>query len=229
MKTIGILGGMGPASTIAYYRYITDRYFELHGNYGYPEIILFSVDFQAIIDERYDSSTTVRRAIRSLHRAGADFVVAACNSIHVVHDEIAGDLPIPWVSIVDVTGERVREAGAARVGLLGTVLTMRQGFYQRGLARYGIETIVPDEGDQQQVNTIIFGELVRGIMTDASRDVMLACVEQLRRMGADAVVLGCTEIPLLIQQHHTDVPLFDTTALHAQRALDLASEVPSTA
>lgn len=229
MKTIGILGGMGPASTIAYYRHITDRYFELHGNYAYPEIILFSVDFQAIIDERYDSSATVSRAIRSLHRAGADFVVAACNSIHVVHDEIAGDLPIPWVSIVDVTGERVREAGATRVGLLGTILTMRQGFYQRGLARYGIETIVPDEGDQQQVNTIIFAELVRGIMTDASRDVMLACVEQLRRMGADAVVLGCTEIPLLIQQHHTDVPLFDTTALHARRALDLATEVPSTA
>jgi aspartate racemase len=226
MKTIGILGGMGPASTIAYYRYITDRYYELYGNYAYPEIAVFSVDFQTIIDARYDRPDIVRDAIEALHRAGADFVVASCNSIHVVYDRIADDLPIPWVSIVDVLGEHVRKSGTTRVGLLGTALTMRQGFYQRGLAHYGVETIVPEEAEQQQVNAIIFAELVRGVMTEASKGVMLESVERLSRAGADAVVLGCTEIPLLIQQDDTTVPLFDTTTLHAQHALDLAMEAP---
>ena len=222
MKTIGILGGMGPASTIAYYRYITDRYYELHGDYAYPEIVMYSVNFQAIIDAGYESCDTVRGAIEALYRAGADFVVASCNSIHVVHDRVAGELPIPWVSIVDVTGEHARRAGASTVGLLGTAVTVSQGFYQRGLAQFGIETIVPDADDRRRVNTIIFSELVRGVLTDESRQVMLACIARLRSAGADGVVLGCTEIPLLVQQHHTTVPLFDTMTLHAQRALDLA-------
>jgi aspartate racemase len=104
---------------------------------------------------------------------------------------------------------------------------MGKGFYQRGLARYGIEAITPDADDQQRVNEIIFSELVRGVMTDASRQTMLECIEKLSDRGAQGVVLGCTEIPLLVQQRHTDVPLFDTTTLHAQRALDLAFEAPS--
>lgn len=227
MKTIGIFGGLGPASTIAYYQYITDQYYKLHGDYAYPEIVIYSLNFQAIIDAGYETPDTIRGAIEALHRAGADFAVASCNSIHIVYDEVAHDLPIPWVSIIDVTGEHVRAADMTTIGLLGTVFTMGKGFYQRGLARHGIEAITPAADDQQRVNEIIFSELVRGVMTDASRKTMVECIETLSDRGAQGVVLGCTEIPLLVQQSHTDVPLFDTTTLHAQRALDLALETPS--
>jgi len=222
MKTIGIFGGLGPASTIAYYQYITDRYYEMFGDYGYPEILIYSLNFQNIINVGYDAPETLKATIEALHRAGADFAVAACNSVHLAYDKVVDDIPIPWVSIIDVTGEHIRAANMTRVGLLGTVFTMEKGFYQRGLAKHGIEAITPDTDDRQRVNKIIFTELVRGVLTDQSRKTMLECVDRLQAKGAEGVVLGCTEIPLLVQQKHTTVPLFDTTTLHAQRALDLA-------
>jgi aspartate racemase len=227
MKTIGIFGGLGPASTIAYYQYITDKYYEEFGDYGYPQILIYSLNFQSIIDVGYEAADTIKRAIEALHRAGADFAVASCNSIHIVRDDVVGDIPIPWISIIDVTAEHVRAAGMNKVGLLGTVFTMGKGFYQRGLAKHGIETIIPDPSDQKRVNEIIFNELVRGVFTEESRRVMLESIEQLSAHGAQGVVLGCTEIPLLVKQEHTGVRVFDTMTLHAQRALDLALERPA--
>ncbi|NIM49550.1 MAG: amino acid racemase [Gemmatimonadales bacterium] len=224
MKTIGIFGGLGPASTIAYYQYITDQYYAMYGDYGYPPIIIYSLDFQKIIDVGYEAPGIVQETIEKLHRAGADFAVASCNSIHIVYDEVAEDIPIPWISIMDVTGESIKAAEMTKVGLLGTIFTMGKGFYQRGLARYGIETITPAPEDQSRINEIIFKQLVRGVFTDDSRQVVLQCIEKLSRSGVQGVVLGCTEIPLLVQQEHTEVPLFDTTTLHAQRALDVALE-----
>ncbi len=226
MKRIGILGGLGPESTIPYYRHITKTYTEMHGDYGYPVIIIYSLRFQEIIDVEYEAPETVKAAIESLHCAGADFVVAACNTIHVVYDRVADDIPIPWISIIDVTADHIKAAGMNTVGLLGTIFTLQKGFYQTGLARHGIETITPPRDDQERVSEIIFTELVKGETTDESRRFMLRCIDDLSREGAQGVVLGCTEIPLLIQQHHTDVPVFDTTTLHAQRALDLALQGP---
>lgn len=224
MKKIGILGGLGPESTIEYYRLITRRYYELRGDYNYPEIIIYSLTFAPFINCGYESATAVEAAIESLARAGADFVVAACNSVHIVYDEVAPSARIPWVSIIDVAGEAVRKAGMRKVGLLGTVFTMSKGFFQARLAMQGIETIVPDADDQQMVSDIIYTELVRDVRTETSRATVLACAEKLRRKGAEGIVLGCTELPFLIQQKHTEMPLFDTTALHAEKALEMALE-----
>jgi aspartate racemase len=222
MKTIGILGGLGPESTIAYYAYVTRKYYETHHDYAYPETVIYSLTFKEFIDAEYELPDRVLDAIRKLAAAGAEFVVAACNSLHVVYDEVAPRTPIPWVSIMDATAEEIRRRGMHRVGLLGTVYTMGKGFYQRALARHGIEAIVPDLAAQQTVNQIIYGELVREVVTEASRKRVLDIMDGLVRQGAQGVILGCTELPFLIYQEHTPIPVFDTTAIHSQKALDLA-------
>ena len=222
MKTIGILGGLGPESTIAYYSYITRTYYETYGDYAYPQIIIYSASFKEYIEAGYEIPDKVKTAIESLHRAGADFVVAACNSVHIVYEEVAKDSPIPWISIIDVVAEEVKKRGMNKVGLLGTIFTMSKGFYQEQLAKHGLEAITPDPEAQKKINTIIFGELVKGEVKEDSRKFVLKCVEELKRNGAEGVVLGCTELPFLIQQKDTTVPVIDSAALHAQRALDFA-------
>lgn len=227
MKTIGILGGLGPESTISYYAYITRKYYEMRGDYDYPEIIIYSLQFSKFIGRGYEAADDVRAAIERLAAAGADFVVAACNSIHIVYDDVSKQVPIPWISIIDVTAERIEKDGLSKVGLLGTVFTMGKGFYRKGLARHGIEAITPDPEAQKKINEIIYGELVRNVVTDGSRQYVLGCAEALKREGAQGVVLACTELPFLIRQADVDMPVFDTAALHAQKALDLALEQAS--
>ena len=224
MKTIGILGGLGPESTCEYYRYITRTYYETYADYAYPEIIIYSVRFSKYIDLGYEAASEVKAAIEKLHRAGADFVVAACNSIHIVFDEVSEDIPIPWISIMDVVAEQITKEHIKKVGLLGTIFTMSRGFYHKALAERGIETITPGGNAQKKVNEIIFEELVRGITRDESRCFVLECIEELSQNGALGIVLGCTELPFLIKQEDTTLPVFDSTALHAQKALDLALE-----
>lgn len=222
MKTIGILGGLGPESTVSYYTYITRKYYETCGDYAYPNIVIYSMSFRQIIDAGYDAPDEVRAAIGKLHRAGADFVIAACNSIHLVYDEVSRNIPIPWVSIMDVTAERIKKDRMTRVGLLGTVFTMGKGFYQTALARHGIEVITPDAESQEKVNEIIFGELVRNKVRPESKEFVLECIDALGQRSAEGVVLGCTELPFLIQQEDTRMPVYDSAAIHAQKALELA-------
>jgi len=148
--------------------------------------------------------------------------VAACNSIHIVYEQLEGQLPIPWVSIMDVTAEHVKARGIETVGLLGTVFTMGKGFYQRAFERHGLRTLVPQAESQQTVNGIIYDELVRADVRPESKRAVLDCIEELRDAGAEGVVLGCTELPFLIQQGDRTLPVFDTTAIHAQKALELA-------
>ena len=224
MKTIGILGGLGPESTLEYYRYITRTYYQRYADYAYPEVVIYSLSFQKFIEAGYDLPGEVKAAIEKLHRAGADFVVASCNSVHLVYDRVAGEVPIPWVSIMDATAEQITARGLSKVGLLGTIFTMGQGFYQQALARHGIETVTPGPEAQSKVNEIIFAELVRAEIKEASRRFVLDCIEDLGRNGAQGIVLGCTELPFLIKQEHTALPVFDTTTIHAQKALDLALE-----
>lgn len=222
MKTIGILGGLGPESTLAYYAAITRMYYERRGDYAYPEIIIYSLTFSKYINRHYEMADGVRAAIEALARAGADFAVAACNSVHIVYDEVARGIPIPWVSIIDATAERIKERGMKRVGLLGTIFTMGKGFYQAALARHGVEAVTPSADAQGRINDIIYGELVRNIVTDRAREYVVGCMKSLAQEGAQGIVLGCTELPFLISQEHADIPVFDTTAIHTQKALDLA-------
>ena len=223
MKTIGILGGLGPESTCEYYRYITRTYYDTFGNYSYPEIIIYSLEFSKYIDCGYNNAEDIRSAIEKLHSAGADFVIAACNSIHIVYDEVSKNIPIPWISIMDVVAGHINAGSINKVGLLGTIFTMTDGFYHKALAQQGIETIIPEKATDT-INDIIFNELVRGIIRDDSKKFVCECIESLHSEGAQGIVLGCTELPFLIKQGDSSLPIFDTTVLHAQRALDLAVE-----
>ena len=224
MKTIGILGGLGPESTAAYYQIITRRYFDLRADYAYPQIVVYSVNFQQYIDLGYEAPDEVRGAIEALARAGAEFVVAACNSVHIVYDQLSPVVPIPWVSIMDAAAESVKESGIRTVGLLGTVFTMGKGFYQRAFSRHGLQTLTPGPEAQARINSIIYDELVRAIVKDESRQFVLGCMAELASAGAEGIVLGCTELPFLIRQSDTDIPVFDTTTIHARKALALALE-----
>lgn len=221
-KTIGIFGGLGPESTAAYYSYMTRKYFEEFKDYAYPEIVVFSASFQEYIACGYEAPDRAKAAIEALAAAGADFAVAACNSVHVVYDEIAGDLPIPWVSIMDAVAEAIEARGMKRVALLGTVFTMEKGFFQRAFDRRSIEILTPGPEARRRVNDIIYKELVVADVREESRREVLEICRSLAKRGAEGVVLGCTELPFLIAQPDTDIPVFDTTAIHAQKALDLA-------
>ena len=222
MKRIGILGGLGPESTIAYYANITREYHERFKDYEYPDIVIYSMSFGEVIRRGYEMADEIKEAIESLARAGADFVVAACNSVHIVYDDVAPRISIPWFSIIDATAQAIHERGMDTVGLLGTVFTMGKGFYQRGLDRHGIRAILPDAETQRKVSDIIYKELVFGNVREESRDVVLGVMNALHEQGAQGVILGCTELPFLIQQAHTAIPVFDTTAIHSTKTLDMA-------
>jgi aspartate racemase len=222
MRTIGILGGLGPESTMAYYSYITRTYYERYSDYRYPEIIIYSLSFSAFIESAYRLPRRTREAIEKMRLAGADFVVASCNSLHVIYREVSEHVRIPWISIMDATGQRIAEAGLSTVGLLGTMLTMSASFYQEALAKYDVDVVVPGVEIRERVDEIIFEELVRREIRDESRQFVVDAILRLEQSGAEGVVLGCTELPFLIDQEYVGIPVFDTTAIHAQKALDLA-------
>ncbi len=222
MKTVGILGGLGPESTTAYYNYITRKYYDLFGDYGYPEILIHSLTFDEFIDAGYKFPAKITSAIEGLSRAGADFVIAACNSIHVVYEEVCKSISIPWVSIMDAVAEQVNKKGLRKVGLLGTVFTMGNDFYQKAFKKYDLKVLVPDEDFQKTVNEVIYKELITGDVQEDSKQSVLQMVDNLHRAGAEGVILGCTELPFLIRQEDTQVAIFDSTTIHAQKALDMA-------
>ncbi len=223
-KRIGILGGMTPESTVTYYQHIVHRYQQRFGNHAYPEIIIYSVSFQRFEDwmetGAWDAiALALADGLKRLHAAGAELVVMATNTMHLLFDRLERDSPVPLLSIVDATVRAVERAGLNRVGLLGTRFTMEQPFYMQRLAQRGIATIVPDAADREDVHRVIMKELSLGILSDASRRRYLEIIDRLVARGAGGVILGCTEIPLLVRQEHTSVPLFDTTTLHAEESL----------
>lgn len=223
-RRIGILGGMSPESTVVYYEHITRTYTARFGNYGYPEILIYSVDFQQFVDWQQkgqwaEAAQAMSVYLNRLHRAGADFGLIATNTMHIVFDEVQAQVEMPLISIVDATAGAIRAAGIALVGLLGTVFTMRERFFREGLGRHGIEAIVPDTGDQMRLNEIIYQQLCRGEIRPDSRRLFLDIIDGLKQAGARGIVLGCTEIPLLVRQQDCGLPLFNTAVLHAERAL----------
>jgi len=226
-KKIGILGGLSPESTVIYYLRIVRRYQELFGDHSYPEIIIYSMSFQKFVDwmarDRWNEITDeLIRGIRNLAAAGADFALIATNTMHLVFDEVEKASPIPLISIVDATAEAIKKEKINTVGLLGTVFTMEGDFYRHGLAKYGIETIVPKKADRDYINKVIFEELCRGLIRDESRNNFKRIIEELTERGAEGIVLGCTEIPLLIDEMGVSTRIFDTTKIHADKALEFA-------
>jgi aspartate racemase len=227
MKKIGILGGMSPESTTLYYEHITRTYTARFGDYGYPEILIYSLNFQKFVDWQHngqwnEAAREMADALERLHVAGADVGLIATNTMHIVFEEVQRAVHMPLLSIVQATAEAIHAAGLRSVGLLGTVFTMTERFFRDGLERWGIKVLVPQPSAQQQINDVIYKELCRGDIQPNSRELFLETIECLRDGGAQGIILGCTEIPLLVEPKHCDLPLFNTALLHAEKALDFA-------
>jgi aspartate racemase len=230
-RKIGILGGMSPESTSTYYEHITRTYTKRFGDFGYPEILIYSVSFQKFVDwqraGQWDAAAReMAEALESLRLAGADFGLIATNTMHIVFDDVQRAVQMPLLSIVDATSEAILAAGLRSVGLLGTVFTMRERFFRDRLAQSGIEVLVPEPRDQDRMNEVIYQELCSGRILPDSRSMFLEIIGRLRAAGAQGIVLGCTEIPLLVRPQDCAMPLFNTTLLHAEKALDLSIQRP---
>lgn len=226
MRTVGIIGGMSWQSSAEYYRLVNEGVARRLGGFHSARVLMLSVDF-AEIEELQEAGDWSRAgevladAARSLEAGGADVVLLATNTMHRVAAAIEVALGVPFIHIADPTGEAVRRAGIRRVALLGTRYTMEQDFYRGRLEqRFGIEVLVPDEPDRTMVHDVIYGELVHGVVRDGSREAYRAAIERLVQRGAQGVILGCTEIGLLVSQDDLTVPAFDTTALHCAAAVD---------
>lgn len=230
MKTIGLIGGMSWESSAQYYRIINrEVQARLGGNHS-ARSLMFSVDFAEI--ERLQHAgdwkaltTHMIDAATRLERAGADFLLICTNTMHRMADDVVASSRIPLLHIVDPTGEHITAAGYKRIGLLGTAFTMEQAFYKDRLARrFDLDVLVPDATDRATVHRVIYEELVSGNIVPASRAAYREVIARLVDRGAQAIILGCTEIMLLVSQADSAVPLFDTTTLHALAAVDLALE-----
>jgi aspartate racemase len=227
MKTIGLLGGMSWESTAHYYRVLNETVRDRVGGLHSAPIILHSVDFAEIVElQNQDgweaSGVVLGDAGRGLADAGAEFLVIATNTMHIVADQIEAAAGIPVLHIADPTADAIIAAGVETVGLLGTRFTMEKAFYRQRLEARGLTVLVPDADDIATVNRIIYDELVLGVVSDASRDEYRAVMQRLVGRGAGAIIAGCTEITMLVGPEDTTVPLFDTTELHALAAVDRA-------
>jgi aspartate racemase len=228
MKTIGLIGGMSWESTVPYYRQVNQVVKQRLGGLHSAQVVLLSVDFHDI--ERLQSAgdwdaagALLAEAARSLQAAGADFLVLCTNTMHKVASAIEAGAGIPLLHIADPTAADIKAAGHTKVGLIGTRFTMEQGFYKDRLcALHGLDVIVPEQAERDIVHRIIYEELCLGSVVDASRDEYHRIIDGLVARGAQAIILGCTEISLLIDQSDTAVPLFDTTAIHARHAAEFA-------
>ncbi|MCR8915479.1 aspartate/glutamate racemase family protein [Marinobacter panjinensis] len=227
MKTIGLLGGMSWESTQTYYRLINEGVKARLGGLHSAKLVLYSVDFAEIeaLQHRGDWAETARilsDAALSLQKAGADFLVIGTNTMHKVAPEIEQAVRLPLLHIADATAQVLEQDRVTHVGLLGTRFTMEQAFYRERLEAAGIEVLIPDQAQRDSVHRVIYEELCQGEINPDSRQAYLDIVASLSERGAQAVILGCTEIGLLIRQADTSVPLYDTTEIHAAQAVKQA-------
>lgn len=228
MKTIGLIGGMSWESSAEYYRLINQGMKARRGGHCNARSIMATVCFEDIQALQHDGrweelASRMQQAARQVEAGGADFVVLCTNTMHRLAPAIEAVLTVPFLHIVDPTAAALQAAGIRRVGLLGTRFTMEQDFYRGRMQDcHGIEVVVPPEAERQRVHDIIYGELCHGVVRDESRAVYRRIVDGLREQGAEGVILGCTEITLLIAAGDVSLPVFDTTALHAQAAVALA-------
>lgn len=228
MKTIGLIGGMSWESTIPYYRQVNESIKECLGGLHSAKVVLFSVDFHEV--ERLQHSgnwdaagVLLADAARALESAGADFLVLCTNTMHKVAPAIEAAVRIPLLHIADSTGEEIKNAGLSRVGLLGTQFTMEQEFYKDRLRQhYGLHVLIPSQQDREIIHRVIYEELCLGQVIDRSRTEYRRVMADLVSQGAEAIILGCTEISLLVDQRDSAAPLFDTTSIHARKAAEWA-------
>ena len=228
MKVIGLIGGMSWNSTLEYYRIINESFTRRLGGLHSARLVLYNLDFDEIQraqhEGRWDDITRVIvDAGDAVKRAGADFLVICTNTMHKVADDVEEKVGLPLLHIVDVTGDAIKERGLHRIGLLGTRFVMKEPFYQERLRdRFAIELLVPREDDIDTIHQIIYNELCEGKIKASSRRVCAEIINKLVNEGAEGIVLGCTELPLLIQPSDIHAPIFDTTRLHAEAAVNLA-------
>lgn len=223
MKTIGLLGGMSWESTVTYYQIINETIKEKLGGLHSARILLYSVDFAEIekCQSKGDwekSADILSEAARNLEKAGADFIVICTNTMHKVAPEIQDRIHVPVMHIAEATAEVLKENQITKVALLGTKYTMTQDFYKKKLEENGITVLIPDEKSIEIVNRVIYDELCLGMISSGSREQYLKIIDALALKGAQGVILGCTEIGLLVHQEDTSLPVFDTTQIHARKA-----------
>ncbi|REG85859.1 aspartate/glutamate racemase family protein [Marinomonas pollencensis] len=232
MKTIGIIGGMSWESTASYYSALNQGVAQSLGSWHSAKVIINSVDFKDIKEQQQEGkweemAETLSQAAISLEKAGADFFLIATNTMHKIAHRVADSVNIPLLHIVDSTGSALVAAGVTKVGLLATRFTMEEDFYTGYLEeKFAIQSLVPNESDRQLVHEVIYNELCLGRIQPGSRQAYLRIIDDLVDKGAQAIILGCTEIALLVKPEDTSVSLYDTTALHCDAALKLALEAP---
>ena len=224
MKTVGIIGGVGPESTIEYYRFIIDAYREKKADDSYPSIIINSVDVNKYVSlatanqfDKFAANLSVE--IERLARAGADFGVIAANTPHIVFDQLQRQATIPLLSIVEATREKAQSLGLKRIGLFGTRFTMTGGFYQKVFAGAGLEIVTPNESEQDYIHEKYIGELLKNVFAEETRAGLMAIVAEMRlREQIEALILGGTELPLILREREpSEVPFLDTTKIHVER------------
>ena len=228
MKVIGLLGGMSWESSLEYYRILNEIIKERLGGLHSAKCILYSVDFEEIENlqhqGKWDELTKIMiESAQNLEKAGADMVLICTNTMHKMANEVQKELKIPLLHIADAAAQKVKEMNLKKVGLLGTKYTMEQDFYKgRIKKKYDIDVIIPDLDEREIVHDVIFNELCLGKIKKESKEQYKKIIQNLIQKGAEGIILGCTEIPLLINQEDFDVPIFDTTMIHCQAAVDHA-------
>ncbi|HSM39171.1 MAG TPA: aspartate/glutamate racemase family protein [Afifellaceae bacterium] len=229
MKTIGILGGMSAASTQIYYRELCELTRERLGGLHSPELLIRSLDFARIEELQMKGEWDAAEAIlnneaKALERGGADFIILATNTMHKLADRMMRGVGIPMLHIADATAKAINAKGLKSPGLMATAFTMEQSFYTDRLVAAGLLPVIPDDADRAETHRIIYEELCRGVTTKESAAIYIAIAGRLVDAGADCMILGCTEVGMLLNQGNVQVPVFDTTLIHCSTALDKALE-----
>jgi len=229
VKKIGIIGGLSAESTFEYYKIIVREYNKRKGGVSSPLIVIDSLDLQQISDlmeksEWGEVKNHLVNSAQNLVNAGAEVIILATNTPHMVFNDLIKEVTVPMISIMDATAEKIQQQNINKVVLLGTKYTMQASFYPETLKKYNIEIITPELEDQLIINDIIWKELAHHIITNESKQAYLDVISKLKSKGAQGVILGCTEIPLLIKQEDSPIPVFDTTTIHALKVLNYAMD-----
>lgn len=226
MKTIGLIGGMSWESSLEYYRIINEQVKAKLGGLHSAKSLMYSLDFDQIEklqhQGKWDELTSILiKAAQDLEKGGADFVLICTNTMHKMAEDVQDNINIPLLHLVDTTADKIKQNRLKKVGLLGTNFTMEEDFYKgRLMNKYGLDVIIPNEKDRKIIHQVIYQELCLGDIKKSSKDRYIEIINKLIESGAEAVILGCTEIPLLIQQEDVKVPLYDTTTIHAEAAVE---------
>jgi len=230
MKVIGLIGGMSWESSLVYYQLLNESVKKIKGDFASCNCLMYTVDFAEIHALQQEGNwekldEIMADAATRLYKGGAEVIVLCTNTMHLCSEAIEAAVPIPFLHIAEATGEAIQAQNLKKVALLGTKFTMEKDFYKGILQKkYGIEATIPNETDREAIHRIIYGELVQGVIKDSSREVYKAIIRKLHAQGAEGVILGCTEIPLLIKAKDVEIPIFPTTDIHVEKSIKWALE-----